>query len=36
MAVDFEALDHIRAKNKARAHEERKQIRIELAEYIDK
>jgi len=36
MAVDFEALDHIRAENKARVHEERKQMRVELAEYIDK
>ena len=36
MAVDFEALDHVRAKNKARVHEERKQMRTELAEYIDK
>ncbi len=36
MAVDFEALDHIRAENKARVHEERKQMKIELAEYIDK
>ena len=36
MAVDFEALDHIRAENKARVHEERKQRKIELAEYIDK
>jgi len=36
MAVDFEALDHVRAKNKARVHEERKQMRVELTEYIDK
>ena len=36
MAVDFEALDHIRAENKARVHEERKQMKIELAKYIDK
>ena len=36
MAVDFEALDHVRAKNKARVHEEQKQMRVELAEYIDK
>ena len=36
MAVDFEALDHIRAKNKAQVHEERKQMKIELAEYINK
>jgi len=36
MAVDFEALDHVRAENKARVHEERKQMKIELAEYIDK
>ena len=36
MAVDFEALDHVRAKNKARVHEERKQMRTELAEYINK
>ena len=36
MAVDFEALDHVRAENKARVHEERKQMRVELAEYIDK
>ena len=36
MAVDFEALDHVRAKNKARVHEERKQMRTELAEFINK
>ena len=36
MAVDFEALDHVRAENKARVHEERKQMKIELAKYIDK
>ena len=36
MAVDFEALDHVRAKNKAKVNEERKQMRTELAEYIDK
>ena len=36
MAVDFEALDHVRAENKSRVHEERKQMRIELAEYINK
>ena len=36
MAVDFEALDHVRAENKARVHEERKQMRVELAEYINK
>tara|TARA_R110002153_G_scaffold3291_1_gene16141 strand:- start:187 stop:354 length:168 start_codon:yes stop_codon:yes gene_type:complete len=36
MAVDFEALDHVRAKNKARVHEEQKQMRVELAEYINK
>ena len=36
MAVDFEALDHVRAENKARVHEERKQMRIELIEYINK
>ena len=36
MAVDFEALDHVRAKNKARVYEERKQMRVELAEYIEK
>jgi hypothetical protein len=36
MAVDFEALDHVRAKNKAKVNEERKQMRVELAEYIDK
>jgi len=36
MAVDFEALDHVRDKNKARVHEERKQMKIELIEYINK
>tara|TARA_R110000822_G_scaffold164486_1_gene304856 strand:+ start:499 stop:666 length:168 start_codon:yes stop_codon:yes gene_type:complete len=36
MAVDFEALDHVRAKNKTRVYEEQKQMRVELAEYIDK
>jgi len=36
MAVDFEALDHVRAKNKAKVNEERKQMRTELAEYVDK
>ena len=36
MAVDFEALDHVRAENKARVYEERKQMRTELAEYINK
>jgi len=36
MAVDFEALDHVRAKNRARVHEEQKQMRVELTEYIDK
>ena len=36
MSVDFEALDHVRAENKARVHEERKQMRVELAEYINK
>ena len=36
MAVDFEALDHVRAKNKARVHEERKQMRTEIAKYINK
>ena len=36
MAVDFEALDHVRSKNKAKVNEERKQMRTELAEYIDK
>ena len=35
MAVDFEALDHVRAENKARVHEERKQMRTELAEFIN-
>ena len=36
MAVDFEALDHVRAKNKSKVNEERKQMRVELAEYINK
>jgi len=36
MAVDLEALDHVRAKNKAKVNEERKQMRVELAEYIEK
>ena len=36
MAVDFEALDHVRAKNKAKVNEEQKQMRVELNEYIDK
>ena len=36
MAVDFEALDHVRAKNKALVYEERKQMKTELIEYIDK
>ena len=36
MAVDFEALDHVRAKNKAKVNEEQKQMRVELTEYIDK
>jgi len=36
MAVDFEALDHVRAKNRTRVYEEQKQMRVELTEYIDK